>query len=624
MREPADILRFGAFELDLRAGELRRNGIRVRLSPQPFKLLALLAAHPDALVTRDEIRRHLWGEQTYVEFDGSLSFCVNQVRAALGDDAASPRFVLTVPRRGYRFIAPVGAVRLGAPDADPGPAGRASHAGRRSVPPRRRHGLGGLAATAVLAVATLAAVAVVSRHPDADRRALVHLAVLPIVDLSPRPEPHLADGLTDALITQLARVDPKRLAVTARPSPGADQAGRAGDEKAVDYVLEGSVTRDADRARVRIRLARAGDKQEVWTDSFERRAASRDVLQQLVAARVARELDTRLLHIDPPGTQTTPARQAAIDAYLRAEQLLRRGDSWGASSSLTLFRRATDTDPAFAMAWVGQARAYAMLASSGAMRGTDALGPALEAARRAVALAPTRAEAHAALGTVLLYLDWDWAGGKRELETALELNPNLAIAHQAYAAYFSARGNHIEAIYEIRHALDMNPLDPAIVAEAGWYYYFARRYDEAIDTCRNLIALSGPSVNLLACIEVAHLGQGDAPQVIASRRNLLQAFGSPEVVLASFTDRLRREGLPGYHTWRFERAEAAARRGEFVPLVAAAPLAQLGRTDEALDWIDKALEIRDSAAIFLGVWPEFDPLRSDPRFVEKLRVIGLR
>jgi len=299
------------------------------------------------------------------------------------------------------------------------------------------------------------------------------------------------------------------------------------------------------------------------------------------------------------------------------------GDEYGLERSIPFFERAIALAPDFVMAHVGLAEAHNLLAVMELATGLDAAGPARKAATEALALDPGRAEAHAARGVTLLYLERDWEAARREIERALELNPGLAEAHQVYAAYSSATGHHPEAIAAVERALELNPLAPAVAAEAGYFYYFARRYDRAIEVCEELDALSGTSRSVFGCLEGAYLGKRDLPSIFELRKTVYEWAGMPADVFAAFTRLYRQEGLRGVHQWRLSRAERAQKGSTQYSLTMAGSLAQLGRLEEALARLDEAIAVSDAGVIYIGVWPELDPLRGDPRFTERLRTVGL-
>ncbi|HSB60252.1 MAG TPA: winged helix-turn-helix domain-containing protein, partial [Vicinamibacteria bacterium] len=329
-------LRFGAFELDLRSLELRRSGVLVRLQQQPARVLALLARRSGHLVTREEIQREVWGGSTFVDFDQGLNFCVKQIRGALGDHADTPRYLETLPRRGYRFLAPVELLADWPAGEGPGPP-------RRGTPPSpghgpRRPGITSLAAVRVLAVLVAAATAWLARQGAAGAapgRAM--LAVLPFENLSPDPDQeYFSDGLTEEMITRLARLHPGRLGVIARTSANvykkkARSIEEVGRELGVGYVLEGSVRRAGGRLRVTAQLIRVADQTHLWAESYERRVADALLVQDELARRIVSALESRLLTARAAADARPPATSPeAYEAYLKGRYYLQKRRALGA------------------------------------------------------------------------------------------------------------------------------------------------------------------------------------------------------------------------------------------------------------------------------------------------------
>jgi TolB-like protein/DNA-binding winged helix-turn-helix (wHTH) protein/Tfp pilus assembly protein PilF len=596
------VLRFGEFELDPESGDLLRGGEPVHLAPQPFKILALLAGRAGEPVAREELRREVWGEETYVDFDRGLNFCISQIRTALGDDAQEPLFIQTLPRRGYRFVAPVERVeRAGRgpatalrPDVEP----PAPLPDSRIAPGRLSAGsrvatlgflLAGMAAMAVL----IAFVAWRRQGPPAEPRVMI--AVLPFEDLSAGPsEPYWSDGLTGELIAQLGRLQPRRLGVIARTSVmsyALDNKGKhrdvaeIGGELGVSYLLEGSVRRAGERVRITAQLVQVSDGTQLWAETYDR--DRRDVLavQTEVAAEVARALALALLPESARAPQPAPD-PAAWDDYLKGRYLANRGARDDLARSLVPLRRAVERDPAFAPAHAALADSYHRLVMSGALPPRTGYPQAEAAARQAVALAPDLAEAHAALAAALFWYRWDWPAAEREFRRALELNPSLPQAHHDYGFFLIARGRPGEGLAEVERARQLDPLSPRANIDVGWAFISARRYAEAVAQSRRTLELAPGFPEARFCLEQALAFQGKDREALRSRS--LQQLG---------------------------KMEAAAARGEPVSAISLATLyAAVGNRDRAFAWLDKALEERSPSLALLAVHPSWDSLRSDPRF----------
>jgi TolB-like protein/DNA-binding winged helix-turn-helix (wHTH) protein len=438
------VIRFGVFELDLAAGELRKSGIKVRLQEQPFQILSLLLERPGQVVTRDEIQQKLWPDGTFVDFEHSLNAAVKRLREALEDSADNPQFVETVPRRGYRFIYPV-----------------EGHAARS------RRWVWALALAALPALLTLLLALNVGGlrdrlWPRADSPAKrIMLAVLPCDNLSGDPEQeYFSDGMTDEMIAQLGRLQPARLGVIARTSAmhykGTDKhVDEIGRELGVEYILECSVRREGDRVRITAQLIQVSDQTHLWAASYERELAGIFAIQSEVSRQIARSLEVELLPAErarPSGAGTI--NPEAYEAYLKGRYFWNKRTEEGIKKSLDYFQQAVARDPDYALAYSGLADAYLVGIFVGYLPSQDNHPKGLAAALRAVELDDTLAEAHASLANFEI---GNWLVEEKELKRAIELNPNYAPARIWYAMHLSARGRHEEALAEGKKALELDP-----------------------------------------------------------------------------------------------------------------------------------------------------------------------
>jgi len=458
------VLRFGVFELDRHAGELRREGLRVRLQEQPMRVLEALLETPGEPVTRDALRQRLWPDDTFVDFDNGLNRAINRVRTALGDDAENPRFVETLGRRGYRFIAPVASPEAGTPPA-PAAAAAASDLAQPTVPGRRRAAwLAGAAAVIVLA-GVLAAFrpGLRGRSTIADRPAIRSLAVLPLANLSGDPaQEYFSDGMTDALITSLAswpglrvisRQSVMRYKGSAKPLP--DIARELG----VEGVVEGSVVRSGGRVRISAQLIDAPSDRHLWAHAYERSMEDVLALQDEISRAIADEVRLTV----GAGESGRPARPRTVkpdayDAYLMGRNLWNQRTAASLEKAVAYFQAAIAGDPDFAPAHAGVALAYGPQFVSGyipAGRGPVAMKAA---ALEALELDPRLAEAHAALAGAL-QIEWDWQGAEREYRRAIGIDPNSSVAHLWYGWYLHAFGRFEESLAQRRRALEIDPFD---------------------------------------------------------------------------------------------------------------------------------------------------------------------
>lgn len=560
----------------------------MKLAPQPFRILTLLASRAGEVVTREEIRREVWGEETYVDFERGLNFAISQIRAALEDDAQSPRFIQTLPRRGYRFIAPVEQAAPvppipPEPPISPGPPPSA-------VPSRARLSVWGL--IALLGIALVVTVVAMRRRdapPTLDGPRLM-VAVLPFEDLSAGPpQAYWSDALTGELIAQLGRLRPERLGVIARTSVMTYKGvrrdiGEIAEELGVDYLLEGSVRRSGESVRITAQLVQAQDGTQLWAETYERDRRGAFDVQAQVGAEVARALALELLPEAADRTRTHDPE--AWDAYLQGRYLANQGDREDLARGVAALERAIARDPGFAPAHAALADVFHGRVMSGALPPRDGYPRAKAAARQAVALDPGLAEAHAVLAAVHFWYDWDWPAAERSFRRALELNPSLSAAHHDYGFFLIARGRAEEGLEEVEQARQLDPLSPRANIDVGWAYISARRYDDAIAQSRRTLELEPGFPEAEGCLEQA--------------RRMKETYGDA----ARDLDRRRARQI-----------EEAVSRGERVsPIRAAGVYAALGDRNRAFAWLDKALAERSPMLALLAVHPSWDNLRSDPRF----------
>ena len=564
----AGTARFGPFVLDLRSGELTGNGTRQHLRDKPFEALVLLLEHPGEVVTRDELRERLWPSDVFVDFENNLNAAVNRLREALGDSAHAPRYVETLPRRGYRLLVPV----------------------------------------------TLDSAAEAPRRP--------RLVVLPLDNVGgDDAHDYFAAGLTEELTTQLAAADPEGLGVLARTTASrCAAAGKSiaaiGRDLDVDYVVEGSVRRSAERVRVSVQLIRTRDETHVWARSYD--AERRDVLalQGDLASAIAREIEVAVAPV-PPRRRVDPD---AYDAYLRGQHHARRYDRPGAwEAAIACYREAVDRDPQFARAWAALADTRVALAFWGVLPGAAALPPADVEARRALELDPLAWEAHNALGLVEWFHRWDLDGAERSLRRSVELAPGQPRARWTLFMFLgSMRGAYDDALAEADRALELDPLSALLRAQVGWVHYWCGQPERAIAQCRSLLAEHPDSVQALHVLGVASTVMGEHRRAIAAcrraceRRRDALSLGYLAMALGRGGRRAQASRLAG---------ELEARsRAEYVPPVCLvwARLAT-GDTDAAMTRLERLVEDRDPQALWMTFSPTYEALRAHPRFADLLR-----
>ena len=474
------MLRFGTFEVDPRAGELRKSGVKVRIQEKPFQILEALLEHPGEVVTREELHQRLWPPDTFVDFDGSLNAATNKLREALGDSADNPRFVETLPRRGYRFIAPVEKPAQAAAGAAVGseishgltPSTKGGAAPFEKIPrmeqaaegvrtPGRAHRyatrrwltLCAVGAAAVVSYLLLPRFWEPSTPPPPSGR--VMLGVLPFDNYTGDPEQqYFVGGLTEEVIAQLGRLNPERLGVIARTSTAAFSASarpiaQMGEELGIDYAVEGSVRRENDRVRITVQMIDVRDRTHTWVEDYEQVLGGVLELQTEIAGFIARSLALKLLDDDAPqagAAKTTNV--AAYEAYLKGRYFREQITERGFRKGIEYFERAIGEDPRYARAYSGLAGCYCLLGGHGmeVERPSDVLPRAKEVAQRALELDGSLAEAHGVLGMIALKFDWDLEEAQRRFRRATELNPSYAQGSLWYSLY---RGMHFTPGYPI-------------------------------------------------------------------------------------------------------------------------------------------------------------------------------
>jgi TolB-like protein/DNA-binding winged helix-turn-helix (wHTH) protein/Tfp pilus assembly protein PilF len=637
-------IRFGGFELALKSGELRKDGVQVKLQNQPFRVLVFLASHAGELVTREELRQQIWQADTFVDFEHGLNFCIKQIRTALGDSAQSPVYIETLPRRGYRFIAPVTtpdedrASGAGAGASEPTkpptdvprvePSGDGSQI--QSRPTRSLLWYGLSLALGGLLVGTGFLIWSRFNHEAVLSKRRVMLAVLPMENLSANPEQdYFSDGLTEEMIMQLGGLQPARLGVIARTSvmkykQSGKDIGQIGSELSVDYVLEGSVRRQGDQLRIVSQLIRVFDQTHLWSASYDAAAGDALSVQKGVAERIARSLAIELLSSQENSAGST-RNPEAHDSYLKARYFWNKGDAANLGKSVAGFQQAIDQDPGYGLAYAGLADSYGLLPMMGTTPAGDAFPKSQAAALKSIELDDRIAEGHSALGSVKLWFERDWPGAEKEFQRAIELNPSYGRAHHDYAWLLVATGRAQEGIAQIKQAQELDPLSPLANSDVGWVYLFARHYDEAIDQIKRTLELEPRFNSARACLEEAYISRGMLAEAVASGKQAMSREGASTQDLAAIENIDQREVFNSIQRWRLNKRLASANGSDAGggAYSIAQLYASLSQTDNALLWLEKAFEVRAPMVVFLRADPVWDGMQTDARFKDLVRRIGL-
>lgn len=639
---PSERVHFGVFEADLRSGELHKHGVKIKLHPQPFQVLAMLLEHPGEVVTREELKTKLWPLDTFVDFDVGLNSAIKKLRDALGDSAEIPRYVETLPRRGYRFIGslsdastskaePRPAVAESAVEKHSSAANEGVVTGVSAVSGARRRWVHWAMAGA--AVALLVLLAGLSARDWRLRlwatAAPVHirsLAVLPLENLSGDPaQEYFADGMTEAVTTDLGRIGGLGdLRVISRTSTMQYKGVKKtvpeiARELNVDAVVEGAVLRSGDRVRVTAQLIQATPEKHLWADSYERDLRDILALQSEVAQAIAASVHVKLT----PQEQARLARTQSVDPqayefYLKGCYFWDKYTDAAARKSIDYFQQAIQRDPNYALAYAGLADAYN---SRNDLSPEEQYSKAKAMARKALEMDEGLAEAHAALAFSMFAYDWDWAGAEKEFQRALALNPNYAWAHQWYGIFQHAMGRPNWAA-ENKRAHELEPLSLLIGAGGAWYVQQGQP-DLAIELIRKKLELDPNFAFGYVRLGGLYRSKAMYEQSIAEiKKGLSLSGGQPEFLKdlgITYAESGRR--LEALET--VKQLVQLSKRRYVSPLDVAWVYAALGEKDLAFDWLQKALADRSFGLQFLKVSKTFDSLRSDPRFGELVRRVGL-
>lgn len=623
--------RFGLFELDLEAGELRREDRRQRLAPQPFHLLVLLVSRAGRVVTRQEIQAHLWDEDTFIEIDQALNTSIRKIRRALGDDAQAPRFVETLQRRGYRFIAPVEAIPAQQPAeslATPAEIPAQDTGARAGTWTRSALALVALLLVALLGAASTRLLDLRSAAPPRPPgNTPLLLAVLPFENLGAEGEDdYFRAGLTEEVIARLGRLQPARLRVVARGSSMklADSdldVATIGRQLDADYVLEGSIRRQGERLRITAHLIQVVDQSQLWAASYEHQRGDAFAIQSDISSRLGAQLAVLLLPALEGGgpDPVRPTTPAVYDAYLKGRYLQHRMTPDSLDAARSHFEQAISDDPTYAPAHASLAEVYNHLRFTGRLAAPQAHTRARAAARRALELDPALAEAYLALASVALYYDWDLPGADDATRRALELEPSRAEAHSRRAAYLAAAGRTDDAIVEAKLAQRLDPLTASVRADLCWYDNYADRFAEAVAACARALELEPKNGWAQWGLSEAHRQLGRAAEALAAAPLL---FGPPPPAEAVPDLATAAETLTARIRLRLDKLLTVAAKQPIDPFSLAVLHALVAENDAALAQLEAAYDARSWWLVFSPVDPRLDALRDDPRFVDLARRIA--
>jgi TolB-like protein/Tfp pilus assembly protein PilF len=576
------VLRFDVFELDVRTGELRKRGVRQRLQGQPLQVLEALLKRAGDLVTREELRAEIWAADTFVDFDHSLHNAIARIRETLGDSAENPRFIETLPRRGYRFL------------------DRVEEVGEETT----------------------------SAHVKGSPAQIQSLAVLPLDDHSSEPgHEYFADGMTEALITSLAKI--KALRVISRTSAMQYKGARKSlpqiaRELNVDAVVEGSVLRSGNRVRIAAQLIHAATDRHLWAESYERDFQDVLSLQSEIARQVAEEVRVTLTPQERARIGSSPrVNPEAHEQYLMGRFHWNKRSEASVRKALDHFQRAIAIDPTSAPGHAGVGDCYAILGYYSWLAPSDAYGKARAAALKALSLDDSLAEPHTTLAIVKRDFEWDWAGAEEEFQLALGLNPGYVEVFHWRSTMLSLLGRHEEAMVEKKKALSLDPLSVVIATDLARSFYFNRQYDRAIDQYRKALELDPHFSSAYLWMAQPYQQKGHHEDAMAALQTGSRLAEDSAYALARVGHGYAVSGRSIEAREVLDRLNSMSKQRYVSPYDLAIIYLGLGENDRAIACLQQALEERSPWIGYLGAEPQMDVLRPDRRFQQLLQQAGL-
>ena len=640
---PAHVYEFGNFRLDTAKRVLRRlNGTTVPLTPRVFETLLYMVEHHDTVLDKERLMEAVWPDSIVEE--NNLSQNISTLRRIFGETPGSHGYIVTVPGRGYRFVAQVreqtdnGSATVEAEEAT-GPTSPENGAEAATGKDRQQSPgkTGGLLALAVLGVIALTAAFLargpsvrwpekhkIAKAPPAPSSGTVtdivrSIAVLPFENLSGNPEnAYFTDGIQEEILMRLAKIADLKVVSrtsTVRYKRSPENLREIATQLGVANVLEGSVQRTADRVHVNVQLIKAASDTHVWAEAYDRKLTDIFAVESEIAKTIADSLQAKLTGSERNAIAAQPTENTeAYQLYLRGRYLWNRRTGENLKKALAYFEQAAEKDPHYALAYAGMADSCVLIPIYAAGTPQDYLPRARVAAQKAVELDDTLAEAHTSLAYVFFY-DFENAQSVKEFERAISLNPNYAMAHLWYGlGPLSAMGEFDRAIAEEKRALELDPVSPIINADLGTVYTLARRYDEAIAQLRDTVEMNPQFYGGHRCLGWALELKGATGEAIAEYHKAFELSDDPIMLAmlahaeASIGKQNQARQILGQLT-----EEAKAR---YVPAYAFAVIyLALGEKDHALDWLEQAARDHDGFYInLIKVEPFLDPLRGDPRF----------
>jgi TolB-like protein/DNA-binding winged helix-turn-helix (wHTH) protein/Tfp pilus assembly protein PilF len=606
-----EILRFGLFEIDVAGGELRKSGTLIRLPPQPFKVLVLLASRAGELVSRESLQQEVWGRETFVDFDQGISFCIKKIRAALRDNSHTPRYIETVPRRGYRFIAPVEKVTHRVAPLVPPPPSRSSKLWRWVM------------AVLIAAMATAPLAYRWIRRTSGEKT--LTLAVLPFQNLSGDPEQeYFSDGMTEALITELGQI--RGLLVISRSSSmhykGATMTlPQIARELHADAVVEGSAVRSGGKVRITAQLVEASKDRHLWAKSYERGLGDVLALQDEVARTIAGEIGAQIAPRNR--VAKAPLNPEAVDAYLKARYFFAQDGIVALGKSVEYFEEAIRKDANYAAAYSGLSRTYVWLGHKLYLPPQTAFVRARTLALKAISIDDQLAEAHTDLADVKFLYDWNWSEAEKEFQRAIELNASDVHGYTAYAGFLWTMGRTEAGVTEVNRSLQVDPLSLRARVAVAFGYFVARQYDKAIEAELRILDLQPGVADAHLFLGLAYEQKGNFPAALEQLQKATDLSGDRSLIeFVGYA--LGRSGKKAEAKGMLDQLIKLSKETYVSPWKLAVISAGLGNNDQTLAYLEQAYAGREHDMTFSKIWPMFDALRSDARYKDLERRIGLR
>jgi TolB-like protein/DNA-binding winged helix-turn-helix (wHTH) protein len=615
---------FDRFEVDLRSGELRKDGRKVRLPAQPFQLLTLLIENAGEVVTRDEVCRALWQTDTFVDFDHSVAAAVNKIREALGDSAENPRFVETLPRKGYRFIR---QIKRDLPQVATLPtAAEVPRASPRTakLPASWLKTIGWVGVGVVALLCTLgwrmARYGRVGFSSGSQIRSLANLS-------GEADREYFADGMTEELTTDLGKISALR--VISRTSTMQYKGSKKplpeiARELNVDAIVEGTVTRSGSHVHITANLIQASPERHLWAESYESEVADALAVQGEIAQAVGRKIGLSITEKERELlTVPRPVNPEAQDLYMEGRFAWHFAENAEASQkAVNYFQRAIERDSSFAKAYAALASVYAVWIPGMAQGPRDHMPKAREFAMKALALDNTISESHSTLGMIDLFYDWNWSAAEEEYKQTIALNPNYFWVHSWHARELVARGQTVQAVAEAQRVIGLSP-SPLNWDYPIWVFVLARRGDLARERAEQLLRVAPQWTWAHFSAAYVYDLQGDSEKAAQEFLKADELFETEPRKMAQLKEAFAKSGAQGYWRRTVENYKETAKSNYVAPVLVAEACVRIGDKECAFKWLEKGFEERDDLMINLKVEPVLDSLHSDPRFQDLVRRVGI-